>query len=66
MKAEIARICAAVLGLVVFASVQDLSPSFFGVKAPFLLVFGCFAGIPTAICAGLFADALGEIGRAHV
>lgn len=58
MKAEVSRICAIALGLVVCAAVQDLAPVAFGAKPPFLLLFGCFAGIPAAIVAGLFADAL--------
>lgn len=58
MKAEFTRICAVVLGLVLCASAQDLSPAVFGAKPPLLLMFGCFAGVPAAICAGLFADAL--------
>ena len=61
MRTELARLCAALLGLVVFAAAQDLAPAVFGAKPPLLLVFGCFAGIPTAILAGLFADALGAM-----
>ena len=61
MKAELTRVCAALLGLVVCAAAQDLSPTVLGAKPPFLLVFGCFAGIPAAIGAGLFADALGGL-----
>lgn len=58
MKAEFTRICAVLLGLVLCAAAQDLSPAVFGAKPPLLLVFGCFAGVPAAICAGLFVDAL--------
>lgn len=61
MKTEFAKICAALLGLVVCAAVQDLSPCILGAKPPFLLLFGCCAGIPAAIGAGLFADALGGL-----
>ena len=61
MRAELSRLCAALLGLVVFAAAQDLAPALFGAKPPLLLIFGCFAGIPTAILAGLFADALGAM-----
>lgn len=61
MKANLVRICAVTLGLVVCAAVQDLSPSILGAKPPVLLVFSCFTGIPAAICAGLFADALGGL-----
>ena len=61
MKANLTRVCAALLGLVVCAAAQDLSPTVLGAKPPFLLVFGCLAGIPTAIGAGLFADALGGL-----
>ena len=61
MKAEFARICAVLLGLVVCAAAQDVSPSLMGAKPPFLLAFGCLTGIPSAICAGLFADALGGL-----
>ena len=61
MKADLARLCAALLGLVVCAAAQDLAPSLFGAKPPLLLLFGCLAGIPTAIGAGLFTDALGAL-----
>ena len=61
MKADLARLCAALLGLVVCAAAQDLSPTLFGAKPPLLLIFGCLAGIPTAIGAGLFTDALGAL-----
>ena len=61
MKTDLTRICAVLLGLVVFAAAQDLSPTLFGTKAPLLLVFGCLAGVPAAIGAGLFADALGGL-----
>ena len=61
MKIELVRFCAALLGLVVCAAAQDLAPTVFGAKPPLLLVFGCLAGIPTAIVAGLFADALGAM-----
>lgn len=61
MKTNLTRICAALLGLVVCAAAQDLFPAVLGAKPPFLLVFGCFAGIPTAIGAGLFADELGGL-----
>lgn len=61
MKANFVKICAVLLGLVVCAAAQDIAPSLLGVKPPFLLVFGCFAGIPAALCAGLFTDALGGL-----
>lgn len=61
MKIELVRFCAALLGLVVCAAAQDLAPTVFGAKPPLLLVFGCLVGIPTAIVAGLFADALGAM-----
>ena len=61
MRSKLAKVCSAILGLVVFAAVQDLSPAFLGAKAPFLLVFGCLAGVPAAIGAGLFTDALGGL-----
>ena len=61
MRGNLAKVCAAILGLVVFAAGQDLSPAFLGAKAPFLLIFGCLAGVPAAIGAGLFADALGGL-----
>lgn len=61
MKAELSRICAVLLGLVLCAAAQDLSPTLFGAKPPLLLMFGCFAGIPAAIGAGLFVDALSEL-----
>ena len=61
MKTELARICASILGLVVCAAAQDLSPAVRGAKPPILLAFGCLAGIPTAVIAGLFADSLGAL-----
>jgi hypothetical protein len=61
VKTEVAKICAILLGLVVFAAVQDMSGTVFGAKPPVLLVFGSFAGVPAAIAAGLFADALGDM-----
>ena len=61
MKADLTRLCAALLGLVVCAAAQDLAPTLFGAKPPLLLLFGCLAGIPTAIGAGLFTDALGAL-----
>ena len=61
MKADLSRLCAALLGLVVCAAAQDLAPTLFGAKPPLLLLFGCLAGIPTAIGAGLFTDALGGL-----
>lgn len=61
MRTEFAKICAALFGLVVFAAVQDLFPCILGAKPPLLLLFGCCAGIPAAIGAGLFADALGGL-----
>ena len=61
MKADFVRLCAVLLGLVVCAAAQDLAPTLFGAKPPFLLLFGCLAGIPSAIAAGLFTDALGAL-----
>ena len=61
VRANLAKACAVLLGLVVCAAAQDLSPAILGVKPPFLLVFGCFAGIPAAVGAGLFTDALGGL-----
>jgi len=61
VKADLTRLCAALLGLVVCAAAQDLAPTLFGAKPPLLLLFGCLAGIPTAIGAGLFTDALGAL-----
>ncbi len=61
MRTEAAKICAALLGLVVCAAAQDLAPCILGAKPPVLLLFGCCAGIPAAIGAGLFADALGGL-----
>ena len=61
MKADLSRLCAALLGLVVCAAAQDLAPALLGAKPPLLLLFGCLAGIPTAIGAGLFTDALGGL-----
>jgi hypothetical protein len=61
VRANLVKVCAVLLGLVVCAAAQDLSPTFLGAKPPFLLVFGCFAGIPAAVGAGLFTDALGGL-----
>lgn len=61
MKADLVRLCAALFGLVVCAAAQDLAPTLLGAKPPLLLIFGCLAGIPTAIAAGLFTDALGNL-----
>ena len=61
MKADLVRLCDALLGLVLCASAQDLAPTLLGAKPPLLLIFGCLAGIPTAIVAGLFTDALGAL-----
>ena len=61
MKADLVRLCAALLGLVVCAAAQDLAPTLLGAKPPLLLLFGCLSGIPTAIGAGLFTDALGAL-----
>ena len=61
MKTEIVKICAAVAGILALAAAQDLFPSAFGTKPPLLLVFGCIAGVPAAVAAGLFADALGGL-----
>lgn len=58
MKTELAKICAALTALVILAAAQDLAPVVFGTKPPLLLVFGCVAGAPAAIGAGLFTDAL--------
>ena len=58
MKTELTRICAALTALVLLAAAQDLAPVVFGTKPPLLLVFGCVAGAPAAIGAGLFTDAL--------
>ena len=61
MKTELTKAAAAATGLVILAAAQDIFPVVFGAKPPFLLVFGCIAGIPTAIAAGLFADALSDL-----
>jgi hypothetical protein len=58
VRTEIVKICAATVALVALAAAQDLSPLAFGTKPPLLLVFGCIAGAPAAIGAGLFTDAL--------
>jgi methyl coenzyme M reductase alpha subunit len=59
VKTEIAKVCALLAGLIAIAAAQDMSGTVFGVKPPLLLVFGCFAGVPASVGAGLFADALG-------
>lgn len=61
MRTEYAKTFAAVAGLVILASLQDIVPAVHGAKPPFLLMFSCFAGVPTAVAAGLFADALSGI-----
>ena len=61
MKTEIVKICAALTGLIFLAAMQDMSPVVFGAKPPLLLVFGCIAGVPASIAAGMFADALGGL-----
>ena len=61
MKTELVKILAAFTGLLALAAAQDLSPAVFGAKPPLLLVFGCIAGAPAAVAAGLFADALGGL-----
>ncbi len=58
MRTDLVRVCAAALGIVLFASAQDMCPAVLGAKAPFLLSFGCVAGIPAAFAAGLVADSL--------
>jgi len=58
VRTDLVKICAATIALMVLAAVQDLSPAVFGAKPPLLLLFGCIAGVPAAIGAGLFADAL--------
>lgn len=58
MRTDFVKICAATAALLFLAAVQDLSPVIFGAKPPLLLMFGCIAGIPAAIGAGLFTDAL--------
>lgn len=59
MKTNLVRVCAAMLGIVLFATMQDMSPAILGAKPPLLLSFSCIAGIPAALVAGLFADSLG-------
>lgn len=61
MKTEFVRICAVILGIVAFAAAQDVSPTVLDAKPPLLLAFGCVAGIPAAVAAGLFADVLGGL-----
>lgn len=58
VKTELVKICVAAAALLAIAAVQDVSPAVFGAKPPFLLLFGCIAGVPAAIGAGLFTDAL--------
>ena len=61
MKTELAKICVAAAALLSIAAVQDVSPVIFGIKPPLLLLFGCIAGVPAAIGAGLFTDALSDL-----
>ena len=61
VKTELVKIFAAFTGLLTIAAMQDLAPAMFGAKPPLLLMFGCIAGAPAAIAAGLFADALGGL-----
>ena len=58
VRTELVKVCAALTALLFLAAAQDLSPVVFGAKPPFLLMFGCLAGVPAAIGAGLFTDAL--------
>ena len=61
VKTNLVKIFAAFTGLLTLAAAQDLAPVAFGAKPPLLLVFGCIAGAPVAVAAGLFADALGGL-----
>ena len=61
MRTNLVKICAATVALMILAAVQDLSPAIFGAKPPLLLLFGCIAGVPAAIVAGLFTDALSDL-----
>ena len=61
VKTDLVKILAAFTGLLALAAAQDLAPVAFGAKPPLLLVFGCIAGAPVAVAAGLFADALGGL-----
>lgn len=61
MRTEFVKTLAAIAGIVILATMQDLIPAAYGAKPPFLLMFSCFAGVPTAIVAGLFVDALSGI-----
>lgn len=58
VKTNLVKICASTVALLILAAAQDLSPAVFGAKPPLLLLFGCIAGVPAAIGAGLFTDAL--------
>jgi len=59
MNTDLVRVCAAMLGIILFGAMQDMAPAFLGAKPPLLLSFSCIAGIPAALVAGLFADSLG-------
>lgn len=61
VKTELVKSFAAFTGLLALAAAQDLAPTVFGAKPPLLLVFGCIAGAPVAVAAGLFVDALGGL-----
>ena len=61
MKTEIVKICVTIVGILALAAAQDMSPAAFGAKPPILLMFGCIAGVPAAVAAGLFTDALGGL-----
>lgn len=61
MKAELVRICAIILGVVAFAAAQDVLSTVLDAKPPLLLAFGCVAGVPAAVVAGLFSDVLGGL-----
>ena len=58
VKTEAVKICAVTLALLFLAAAQDLAPAVSGAKPPLLLLFGCVAGVPAAVSAGLFTDAL--------
>ena len=59
MRTEFIKTLAAIAGIVILATMQDLIPAAYGAKPPFLLMFSCFAGVPTAIVAGLLTDKTG-------
>lgn len=61
MKTEIVRYAGLTAAILCAAALQDVMPPFLGVEPPILLVLSCAAGVPGAVLAGVFADALSGV-----